>query len=252
MVNPASDRPVFQQIADILRGQILAGTYGEGDRLPSESDLMATHSVGRDTARRALKTLGEQGLVDAKRGVGVFVRARPAVRRVGWERYAGSRNQPKGETPFTRDAGPKARVEATFTEEEPSIAVRERLRLANGDWVQARRFRFYQGAEMVQMSTSYVPLDLVRGTPVADEANEPWPGGTIGQMASLGVRITEVTEDIACRPPSPEEIAALRLRPGVGVLTIERTMWAGDRPMETADIVMHGERFKVSTRIPVD
>lgn len=63
-----------QQIADQLRTQVTGGEYLPGDRLPSENALMAQHGVSRTTARAALAILRHEGLVEARRGAGVFVR----------------------------------------------------------------------------------------------------------------------------------------------------------------------------------
>jgi hypothetical protein len=39
-------------------------------------------------------------------------------------------------------------------------------------------------------------LDVVRNTPVAEPANEPWPGGNTAQLHSLGVVVTNIRERV--------------------------------------------------------
>ena len=56
-VDATSDRPVFRQIADHLRGDIQAGRLAEGARLPSERDLMDVYSSARGTVRQAVALL---------------------------------------------------------------------------------------------------------------------------------------------------------------------------------------------------
>jgi DNA-binding GntR family transcriptional regulator len=70
----SGQRPKYQRIADDLRAAIAAGTYGPGERIPGENDLMATYGVARMTARQALAVLADDGLTDTRRGAGVFVR----------------------------------------------------------------------------------------------------------------------------------------------------------------------------------
>lgn len=69
----AADRPPFRQIADQLRAAIAEGRLAPGDRLPSESELIAVFGVARMTARQAIADLGR--LVRAEHGRGVFVAA---------------------------------------------------------------------------------------------------------------------------------------------------------------------------------
>ena len=51
------------------------GTYGAGRLLPSESELGSEFDASRVTIRRALETLRDDGLVDARQGFGWFVAA---------------------------------------------------------------------------------------------------------------------------------------------------------------------------------
>jgi GntR family transcriptional regulator len=84
---------------------------------------------------------------------------------------------------------------------------------------------------------------------VEDPANEPWPGGTQGQMAHLGIRITHIDEYVGARPSRPEEREFLHLRPARWVLAIKRTHYAADHPVETCDIVMPADAAELHTRI---
>jgi len=62
-------RPAYQQVADELRGQIIAGTLQAGARLPNEADLAQLFGVSRGTVREALRVLVSQHLVETTRGV---------------------------------------------------------------------------------------------------------------------------------------------------------------------------------------
>ncbi len=65
--------PLHISISERLRGQIEAGEYLPGEKLPSEHQLMKTFDVSRITARQAITNLVSQGLVQAQQGKGVFV-----------------------------------------------------------------------------------------------------------------------------------------------------------------------------------
>ncbi|MFI6280490.1 GntR family transcriptional regulator [Streptomyces sp. NPDC050988] len=64
----ASPRGTYLQVSESLRQQIESGDVG--DSLPSEAALMRSHSVSRNTIRRALKVLETDGVVEPVPGVG--------------------------------------------------------------------------------------------------------------------------------------------------------------------------------------
>ena len=65
---------LWRQIADLLRGEILAGVFSAGDRLPPEAALADRFGVNRHTLRRAIASLAAEGLVQADQGKGTFVK----------------------------------------------------------------------------------------------------------------------------------------------------------------------------------
>jgi GntR family transcriptional regulator, transcriptional repressor for pyruvate dehydrogenase complex len=77
-------RPAYRQVADELRAQIVGGTLGSGQRLPSEAELCQAFGVSRSTVREALRVLASQHLIETTRGVqgGSFVAAPDPARVV--------------------------------------------------------------------------------------------------------------------------------------------------------------------------
>ncbi len=75
-----------QTLADQLYGQILeqivSNVLTQGQRLPSENRLATAFGVSRPVVREALRKLQEDGLVEARRGVGTFVRRRPSEKLI--------------------------------------------------------------------------------------------------------------------------------------------------------------------------
>lgn len=70
-----------QTLSDQLYGQILeqiiSGTLKRDEKLPSEHQLASAFEVSRPVVREALRKLQEDGLVEARRGVGTFIRRKP-------------------------------------------------------------------------------------------------------------------------------------------------------------------------------
>ena len=77
--------PKYQRIAEWLQQKIADGTYGPGDKLPSEQELREQFDVSRQTVRSALDVLEEEGLIYGRQGSGSFVRD-PAEEEAGKSR----------------------------------------------------------------------------------------------------------------------------------------------------------------------
>ncbi|MFJ3527271.1 GntR family transcriptional regulator [Streptomyces sp. NPDC090132] len=73
-----SRRGTYLVIADALRTRL--SKDGAPERLPSETELIAEFNVSRGTVRRALRTLKEEGLIEAQHGAG-WRRAVPGADR---------------------------------------------------------------------------------------------------------------------------------------------------------------------------
>lgn len=72
-IDPKSSIPIFRQIADQLRNRIEAGVYRSGEILPSLRALAIDIKVNPNTIQRAYDALDREGIVETRRGVGVFV-----------------------------------------------------------------------------------------------------------------------------------------------------------------------------------
>ena len=67
-----TNEPIYLQIADHLCHLIIAGHYGDGDRIPSVRDLAIELEVNPNTVVRSYAHLLEQGVVENQRGIGYF------------------------------------------------------------------------------------------------------------------------------------------------------------------------------------
>lgn len=70
-----SKTPLWLQLRDKLRQQIVSGQFGVNAQLPTEAELGASHSVSRIVVRECLADLVRSGLVYKIRGKGAFVSA---------------------------------------------------------------------------------------------------------------------------------------------------------------------------------
>jgi len=69
----ASGATLVTHVSAAIRNAILQGIHKPGDKLPSEARLTEQHGVSRTVIREAIAALRADGLVDPRRGAGVFV-----------------------------------------------------------------------------------------------------------------------------------------------------------------------------------
>ncbi|MCK4293253.1 MAG: GntR family transcriptional regulator [Planctomycetes bacterium] len=68
-----SGQPIYRQVIEQIRLQIMAGQLGQGEQLVSVRDLAAQLRVNPMTISKAYSLLEVEGLVERRRGVGLFV-----------------------------------------------------------------------------------------------------------------------------------------------------------------------------------
>lgn len=72
-------RPIYTQICDGIRDQILDGVLQEGDRLPSVRELATQLTINPNTIQRSYGILEQEGWIVCVPGKGNFVGVIPAI-----------------------------------------------------------------------------------------------------------------------------------------------------------------------------
>jgi len=67
--------PLFVQIAERLAEEIADGGLAEGERVPSTNELAAYYRINPATAAKGIGVLTSDGLLEKRRGIGMFVAA---------------------------------------------------------------------------------------------------------------------------------------------------------------------------------
>jgi len=237
-VDPDAPEPLYRQLAAELRAGIYAGTYPRGGRLPTEPELIAAHGVSRVTVRLALGLLRGEGLIEAVKGRGTFVRAAAPV-RLAFTRYAG-----QGEAgPFTaacRAQGIDGRMTIASVDRlaaEPEVAAR--LELDDGAPVVRRvRHALIDGA-VVQVQTSYFPASIVDGTPLAGSGF--LDAGTFATLRTIGRPPARISEELAGGFPTADEAA--QLGPGAVLRVVRVTRGQDGTALEALYVTASADRF---------
>lgn len=68
------DQPIYRQLMNEVIGWILSGELKDGDALPSIRKIASDFEVNPLTAAKAYQGLTDNGLVDKRRGIGLFIK----------------------------------------------------------------------------------------------------------------------------------------------------------------------------------
>lgn len=240
-------RPRHHQIAAELRALIMSGDLQPGARLESTQQLMLRFAVTGQTVQRALAVLKGEGFVVGRAGLGVFVRElsplaiEPAAYMPPTLPGTGSR--------WTDGSGRgRGRVQLVEVREvRPPGAVTSALELPDGSAVQLRQQVLLLDEEPVELAWLYFPLELARGTALAER--KLIRGGIPRLLADAGHPPVEWTDQISARPATAEEARLLELPGEVPVLRTARTvLTTGRRPIEASVLVKGAHRYELSYR----
>ena len=67
--------PIYRQLAERLAGGLLDGEPPEGQAMPSVRTLATRYLINPITVGRALQALNDDGILENRRGVGLYVRS---------------------------------------------------------------------------------------------------------------------------------------------------------------------------------
>jgi GntR family transcriptional regulator len=229
----SSGTPAYAQIEERLVDLIGSGRLSIGDRLPAERDLAEWVGVSRMTARAALRSLAQRGLVERGVGRGTFV-ARAKVDR-DLTQFAGFTEMVRGQ-----GLAPNARIRALNEVAAPET-VAAALDLPPGAAVyRLERVRFADD-EPLTLEDSWVPAERfpglldhdVRGSMYALMADE---------YDRAPVRAVERLEPVIA---SEHHAHALGVDPGAPLMLVERVAFdSEDVPVEFARDRHRGDRAR--------
>ncbi|MFB8044169.1 GntR family transcriptional regulator [Streptomyces hydrogenans] len=213
----------IERIAADLRMKIESGKYPPGSKLPSASELQAAEGIAFQTARDVFRALEREGLVITRQGKGTFVtpfigkitrdgtgRYQPSARSEGGARGAfeaelnrlGLVYKPSP-TDIGRGRPPRDVADAFELHHSAKAIFRQRAMKAGRDATDPDE------GFVVQLATSWFPVDIAGGTPI--EQQDTGPGGSKNRLADLGFAQRRIRESIEVRVPTPEEAAALNI-----------------------------------------
>ena len=245
------EQPAYLRVASDLRQKITDGALPPHTRLPSQARIREEYGVSDTVALEARKVLMAEGLVEGRSGSGTYVRERPVPRRIARSGY----RLPAGANPFRQEQsedGARGTWESGSEQDVAAAGIAERLGIEPGDRVMRTRYVFRDGGEPMMLSTSWEPLAVTGRTPVMLPEEGPLGGcGVVERMAAIDVVVDNVLEEVGARPGLAEELMMLGGVPGHVVMVLERTYYASGRAVETADVVVPADRYRIAYHLAV-
>lgn len=237
-------QPLYERIARELRGRITSGKVAVGDALPTEAALCEKFRVSRHTAREALRSLRDAGLITRRPRSGTTVAAAsahaaftlPVSSAADLFRYA-------SDTRFIIER--RSRIRAGRAE---SALLRCRRGQA---WLKLSGIRRQAGeGPPICLTTVYLHACLS-----ALAARLPRSPGVIYPRVeeALGVRIAWVGQRIEAEMLGEDAARRLGSTPGGAALRVRRYYYDGnDRLLEVSDSLHPARRFAYEMRLRRD
>jgi GntR family transcriptional regulator len=222
------DGPVYLRIAGWLRSGINTGRYPSGSSLPTERELSQQLSVSRQTLRKSIDLLSQEGLVKVKQGSGTVVTGRlvePLTRLMSFSEDMQRRGLQPGSRWLKRE---KAR---------PSIEESVALSLSLNEWV-IRMSRVRTADDMpMALETAIIDAKSVGGDVDFGESlyRAMQQHGAAPIRAIQRIRAGVATEEVA---------RLLDVPPSSAVLDIERRSYSLEgRPLEWTRSIYRGDLY---------
>jgi len=238
-INRQSKLPLYQQLYEVLRGNITRGEWKPGDLIPAESELIEQYGVSRITVRQVLDMLVQEGLIYRQRGRGSFV-AHPAVEQV-LQRLVSFTDDMR-----QRGFAPSTRIVSSGLLPAPDD-IAGQLRIPPGEELaRIERLRLADG-EPMSVEESYLIHRYVPGILEKDFLTNP-----LREVIdrSYGIRWERARQVIRAINASRALTATLSVRPNAALLFIERVSYSQQgAPVEFLRIYHRGDRYALYSEL---
>ena len=236
------DAPLYRQVQKAIAEHIAAGRLSPGEQLPSERNLCERFGISRVTARRALVSLVQEGLIEASPGRGWFVSEGP---------LSEPPNMLLSFTAMARSRGlePSARV-LKHDVRDATMDEAELLQVAPGAQVlELERVRLLDGLP-VAVDHCLIPLAHCPALAEADFTSAS-VYDILRTQASLAPTRAECTLEATAVGPAVASLLGLEV--GAPVLVSRQTTFAQHgEPVESSRLVYRGDRYRFRTTLTVD
>lgn len=240
--------PKYRMIAAELRQQVVDGTLGAGDRLPTEPQLVEAYGVSRNTVRLATGLLVNEGLIERVpgRSGGMVVREQLTLTYHASRAEMTPGHWPESDAWFGEvlAQGCEPSQDFSVSIETLPAELAERLGMETDTAAAVRRCVRKVNGRPSSLQNTWYPMDLCEKVPELLSPRDI-PQGTTRLLADRGWPQPALEDDLVAAMPTPDEVRLLALPPGTPVLQFIRTGFAPDRPVRVSVTVFAGPRNRV-------
>lgn len=222
-LNSPSYRPLYDQIKVLITQSLIGGEWKPGDVIPSEIELAARYKVSQGTVRKAIDSLSAENILIRRQGKGTFVATHSEevikLRFLRLTAIDGKKELLQNEL-----------ISCVKSKADAYIAKILEIK-AGAATIEVKRLLTFSGRPLIY-DHLIVPAATFKGLNgnKVDECN-----GSMYSMyeSQFGIRMIRAEERLKAVAANPEVSAALGLKEGFPLLSIERVSFTyGDKPME--------------------
>jgi GntR family transcriptional regulator len=251
MPEPHKDkRPLAERIAAEIRKLIMSGDWEPGKQVPTNEKLRKQFKTSNVTIQRALQILKDEKFLEGQVGIGVFVRGELAqVIQPAHYITPSEPGQPYRWLSEATKRGQRSKYKMLeVTEAVPPVEVARAMRLEAGETALLRSRIGFLNDQPAELVHSYYPIELARGTRLADR--RLIPGGSPALLEEMGYPTRSQDDAVAARPATTEEYEALEIPRDVPVIEVFRIVYSDDeKPIEVTLLTKPAHRFKMGYHV---
>lgn len=232
--------PLYHQLKEKIKDSIDSGMWKVGDKIPSENQLMEQFSISRNTARKAIEELVQEGILYRTQGKGTFI-AKPKFEQSLTGFYSFSKVlREKGMNPKDILLG----IDVVA----PKQKVKEALQLAKTEKVvEIKRLRCANDEPFI-LESSYIPKSLVTDLEYLKDIGKVSLYDLFEEKFNIRVsKAKEAFEPVLIRD---YESAYFKIKEGLPALLLERIAYdQSGKPVEFCKSIIPGDRCRFYTEL---
>ncbi|UOE57395.1 GntR family transcriptional regulator [Bacillus sp. CMF12] len=232
--------PLYHQLKEILRESVDNGNWNTGDKVPSENQLMDEYGVSRNTVKKAIEELVQDGVLYRIQGKGTFV-SKPKFQQPLMGFYSFSK--------VLKEHGMNPKdIILEIREVKPTAKIKEGLQMIGDEGViELKRLRCANNEPIILESSFFTKKTV----PDMSKLNEIGPISLYDlleqQFNVVITRAKEAFEPVLIRADESEH---LQTKEGLPALLLERTAFDKEgNPVEFCRSIVRGDRCRFYTEL---
>jgi GntR family histidine utilization transcriptional repressor len=223
----------YLQVKNHILDGIRELRWSEGERVPSENQLVKTYDVSRMTARRALKELTSEGVLFSRQGQGTFVATAKSRSSIMTLRNIADE---------IKDRGHQHSCKILCLEQQQNESIAERFGLISNPTIYFSRIIHYENKIPIQLEERFVKPELAPEYLLQD-----YQSTTAYEYLMKVCPVSEAEHQVEALMPSSEQSNWLEMSQLEPCLKLTRTTWSNNQIASFAWLYHPGDRFQLGS-----